>query len=317
MKSALEITNIIAQGIAKTVSGMKEYNDYNIIISTERIFLDDYAPTVENYIKTLNSIDPEQQGYEKPIEMPYQHTIFFIVKIGSGQVNFAIWNTPITIQCLSEENDFKAAEAIMKKYIQTVNFEYLNGIIQSYFVPEIQNEMSEVYSGFRALLSAKGYLRVPEDGVVFAQDIYVYSDDETPVPFKLPFLSIDFNHSSSPDPQAFSGQKGSTMSLNRTTTQSISITCYLFNYPNAEEGTAEKYLSVFSNNVIQSMNNMNRKFHMVVRSNIENPEEHDDNLSDYVPIFDFWYILTNAHLAQDWGDPNAWNITFTRAREID
>ena len=290
MKSALEITTIIANGLAETAASIPEYSDYNIVISTERIFLDDYAPKVEDYITRINAHDIEEQGYETPLEMPYQHTIFFVVKIGQGQVNFAVWNTPITIQCLSEENDFKAAEAIMKKYIQNVNFEYLNGIIQSYFVPEVTDALSEVYAGFRALMTAKGYLRVPEDGVIFVQDIYVYPNwedgDAANTPFKLPFISMTFDHSANPDPQAFSGQYGSTMALNRTNTQSFSVNCYLFTYE--EDNETKKLLTDFSSRIIKAMNDMNAKFHIAARTNIKD----ENGIGGYLPLFDFWYVLT-------------------------
>lgn len=321
MKSALEVTSIIAQGLAQAASEIPEYSDYNIIISTERIFLDDYAPKVEDYITRVNAQDIEEQGYERPIEMPYQHTIFFVVKIGQGQVNFAVWNTPITIQCLSEENDFKAAEAIMKKFIQGVNFEYRDGIIQSYFVPEVTDALSEIYAGFRALMTARGYLRVPEDGIVFVQDIYVNNiNGETGTAteddwFKWPFISIVFDHSATPDPQAFSGQYGSTMALNRTNTQTFSMNCYLFNYENGSE--SEEKLSAFSVNIIKAMNDQNRKFNMIVRTNVMDPEGTAGEIDEFVPLFgdDMYWVLTHASLSQQWGDLNTWSLTFTRARK--
>lgn len=324
MKSALEVTNIIAQGLAQAASEIPEYSDYNIIISTERIFLDDYAPKVEDYITRINAQDIEEQGYERPIEMPYQHTIFFVVKIGQGQVNFAVWNTPITIQCLSEENDFKAAEAIMKKFIQGVNFEYRDGIIQSYFIPEVTDALSEIYAGFRALMTARGYLRVPEDGIVFVQDIYVNNiDGETSTPseddwFKWPFISIVFDHSATPDPQAFSGQYGSTMALNRTNTQTFSVNCYLFNYgKTVDDGSVEYSMTQFSTNIIKAMNKMNRKFNIIVRTNIKDPNGAEGALDEYVPLFgdDMYWVLTHASLSQQWGDLNTWSLTFTRARK--
>ena len=305
MKNENEITSIIANGLNEVLLNMVGCEDYNVVICSERIFLDDYAPSVQDYIAKINSnresqdsyvFDSLPDGYEKPIEMPYQHTIFFILKMGKGQINFAIWNCPITIEIVSEENSFEVARAMMEQFLREKNFIYENGIIQSYFTPEVSSSNQEMYAGFRALLSVSGYVRCPEENVVFVTNIKVGIDDGEV--FDYPFLTVSFDHSAQPDPQAFSGNFGATSSINRMTTQSVSITGYLWN--------TDDQVGEFSSNVMGAMNNMNRVFRLILVSNIE------DKNKTKLNVCDDHFILTGAHLSQEWGDLSPWTLTFAR-----
>lgn len=327
MKTLNEIMQIIAKQISLSAAGSDKYYDYNIVICSERIFLDDYAPKVDDYLKSLstpqiaNNVDQSNpaynmyatdEGYMTPMEMPYQRTIFFVLKMGQGQINPAVMNSPITIQCLSEENCLDAAREILLSFIQEHNYQYDDGIIQSYFTPTVSSAEQEMYSGFRALISASGNVRVPEDGVVFIPKIQlsvemdggVFSDW-----FDYPFINITFDHSAVPDPQPFAGNKGATIALNRQTSQSISVSTYLWQLDGTDDLSQKQ--TRFSKQVIEAFSNMNRKFKLAILSNIKSSEENAVN--GYLPVFSGYFVLTNASYAQDWGDLSLWNLTFTRS----
>lgn len=306
MKTEAEILSIIADGIAQSVSQMEEYGDYNVIVCSERIFLDDYAPKVEDYIARISvdigadgSYDLGDEGYEDPIQMPYQHTIFFVLKLGQGEINFAVFNCPISIQIVSEENSLDAARAMMMAFIRERNFRYIDGIVQSYFTPEVSSSDQEMYAGFRGLYSVRGSVKVPDDGIMFITNVMVKMEEDLE-PFELPFLTATLDHSAQPDPQAFSGNSGMTMSINRMTTQAVSITTYLWN---GEDGPGR-----FSKAVIGAMTNMNRKFRIICVSNVE------DDHGDAIAVCDDTFILTNAHYSQEWGDIAPWSLTFAKSK---
>ena len=315
MKTENEVLQIIANQLQETIAKFDdEKSDYRWIICTERIFLDDYKPKVDDYIARLNlvtqdgsyDLDSMPEGYENPSQMPYQHTIFAILDMGQGQVNFAVWNCPVSIRIISEENTFDMAREIMTEFMSKVNFEYKDGIIQSYFTPEVTDSMSEMYAGFRGLMSCSGFVRVPEPNILFATKVMVdLNGDGNWTDF--PFISITLDHSGQPDAQAFSGYYGATMSLNRMTTQALSVSTYLW------QGTGNETLDGFSKAVLNAMNDMNRKFHLAVLSNIESDDE--NAINGLMPIMEAHFVLIGAQSAQEWGDLSVWSLSFARAKD--
>lgn len=312
MKTLSEITNIIAKQIGKIAETLDISEDYKIIVCPERIFVDDYAPAEDEYIKHLSELG--SIDYDNPNESPYAKTIFIVIKCGSGQRNMAVINTDATIRILSEENDFDVARTIMESFIATYNFKYLKeyGIVQAYFMPEMDASMEEVYTGFRCLLSSKGFIRVPEPGILFVQDVLVSLDGEKYI--RLPFTDFKYNHATQPDPQAFAGNKGNTMALNIQATQTVSFSTYLYINSDDEELTA------FSKAVIAAQSHINKKFNLVLRTNIEDDDDgvkyfDDPDEQKLIPLVDSWFILTDVSYAQDLGDLSPFSLSFTRALE--
>ena len=324
MKTLSEITNIIAKQIGDIAETLDISEDYKIIVCPERIFVDDYAPAEDEYIKHLDELG--SLDYDNPNESPYAKTIFVVIKCGSGQRNMAVINTDATIRILSEENDFDVARTIMESFIATYNFKYLKeyGIVQAYFMPEMDASMEEVYTGFRCLLSSKGFIRVPEPGILFVQDVLVSLDGEKYI--RLPFTDFKYNHATQPDPQAFAGNKGNTMALNIQATQTVSFSTYLYVNSNYDELNDEelndkelndKELTAFSKAVIAAQSHINKKFNLVLRTNIE---DDDDGVQYFgsddqklIPLVDAWFILTDVSYAQDLGDLSPFSLSFTRA----
>lgn len=305
---------IIASSIGDFFSKNELMADYDVVVCSERVFVDDYAPKREAYLKRLQAVvnedgsydfDSMPDGYERPDESPYQHTVFIVIKLGQGEMNFAIWNCPMSIQIVSEENCMTAARDAMVAYINVKNFRYDDGIIQSYFTPESTASQQEMYAGFRALFSVRGFVRVPEDGIVFAMATKVENEDGEM--FDYPFVSVVVDHNAVPDPQPFAGTHGATMAMNRQTTQTLSLVTYLWN----DGGD----FGWFSKSVMKAMLNMNKTFHFAVLSNIEDEDGIYDARTNkkYLPISDFDYVLVGAHYSQDWGGIEAWTLTFTRA----
>ncbi len=275
MKTLTEITNIIAKQIgevAKTVAA-----DYDIVVCPERIFMDDYLPEEERYLATLGEMP--SLDIDSPQELPYKNTIFVVIKMGSGQANMGVANYSCTLQVLSEADDFVAARQLLDSFIAKYNFEYVDGIVQSYFTPDMGGSQENVYTGFRALMSCRGNIRVPEEGVAFVTDVLASLDGK--LFFELPFLSVMYNHACQPDPQAFAGTKGRTMALNRQSTQTITLDTYLWNkkaerknasyaYTYAEDisQSPDYVLDKYSKAIIGSHSDMNRKFKLMVRTSI-------------------------------------------------
>lgn len=269
MKTLTEITNIIAKQIGAIAESAA--TDYNVVVCPERIFVDDYLPEEERYVQSLGEM--ASMDADSPQDLPYQKTIFVVIKIGSGQANMGVSNYSCTLQVLSEADDFVAARQLLDSFIAEYNFEYRDGIVQSYFTPDMGGSQESVYTGFRALMSCRGNVRVPESGLVFVTDVLVSFDGKTY--FNLPYLNVMYNHSCQPDPQAFAGTKGRTMALNRQSTQTITFDTYLWNKGVYEAGggaeasqTQDSMLDLFSINVVKAHSDMNKKFKLMVRTPI-------------------------------------------------
>lgn len=290
MKTLTEITNIIAKQIgevAKTAA-----TDYDIIVCPERIFMDDYLPEEERYLQAIGELP--SLDVDSPRDLPYKNTIFVVIKMGSGQANMGVANYSCTLQVLSEADDFTAARQLLDSFIAEYNFEYIDGIVQSYFTPDMGGSQESVYTGFRALMSCRGNVRVPEEGVAFVTDILASFDGK--LFFEIPFLNVMYNHSCQPDPQAFAGTNGRTMALNRQSTQTITLEAYLWNKGAERLETSHKYdiedfaqtfdymLDKFSASVIGAHSKMNAKFKLLVRTSIKtaSPNKEGSNISKLI-----------------------------------
>jgi len=163
----------------------------------------------------------------------------------------------------------------------------------------------------------RGFVRVPEPNIMFATNVLIDMGNGWE---NYPFINIAFDHAAQPDPQPFPEYHGATMSLNRMTTQAVSVTSYLWK----NSGSAS--INAFCKAVMKAMNDMNKKFKLAVLSNIEadsNDEDYDEAIQEpngekrYYPIMASYFVLTNAHYTQDWGDLNPWVLTFSRAKETE
>lgn len=314
MKTTNQILTIIANQLAKIASD--GFDDYKVIVCSERIFIDDYKPADDEYQTNMN--DQDKDFISEPIEMPYQKTLFFVIKLGAGDTNMAVTNSPVSIQCMSEENDFVVAQQILRDFVASVNFIYQDEVIQSYFTPEVVSSSQEVYTGFRALLNCRGFIRIPEKGVAFVTDICF--KDSSGNWFKMPFINMNYGHHAQSDPMSFAGYNGATMALNRQSTQTFSISTYLWYFEDAEKGSQEAQLNEFSTSILEAMNDMNKKFRIMPRTNIKpstSVSEQEVDGEYRLPLIDAWFILADATYVQEWGNLSLWSFTFTRAKETE
>lgn len=269
MKTLTEITNIISKQMGEVAK--EAATDYDIIVCPERIFMDDYLPKAESYLQSMSEFP--QDDSDSPQDLPFKNTIFVVIKLGSGQANMGVANYSCTLEVLSEEDDFTAARQLLDSYVAKYNFEYIDGIMQSYFTPDMGGSQESVYTGFRALLSCRGNVRVPEEGAVFITDVLMSFDGK--FFFEVPYISVMYNHSCQPDPQAFAGTRGRTMALNRQSTQTITFDMYLWR-PHTETSSGLAYsvsshddwLGVMSEKIIEAHSSMNTKFRLMVRTPI-------------------------------------------------
>lgn len=301
MKTLTQITNIIATQLGAIAREVSE--DYKIIVCPERIFVDDYQAQRDEAYENTNADEIPSLNGEEPNFTYYSKTIFFVIKVGSGQRNMAVANSNVTIQALSEEDDFVVAREILDRFVATYNFKYIDGIAQAYFTPDMSSSQDSVYTGFRALLSCRGFVRVPEQGFMFINNIFVnfVQDGVAYENYRLPFLSCSYSYVAQPDPQAFAGYGGSTKALNRQSTETITLTTYL-KYNSGDD--LQEIENAFTKAILRAKENMNGKFHIVMKTT-------DNEIS----ITDDYFVLTSAAYGQELADLATWNLTFTAAKE--
>lgn len=301
MRSEEELTKIIANGIIEIAEeeARRIGEDLDIIVTTERIFIDKYKP----------EIDVGGLSYEK--------TIFYVINYNPGVFNFAISNIPVTISCLSLPGETEVAHNILREYGAIVNYRYLNGIVQAYQMPDVEDPVAEVMDGIRAKVTMTGNIRVPEDGVMFITNI-IYTDDDG-IDHDVPFITETHSWAGTPDPVPFpnleAGSLGSTMALNKFSTRSLSIVTYLWNYyafyGDDEFSGNDDGLRFTREVMAASGGSMNKKFRLRLRTNIP------DGNGGFLDIWDNHYILTNLGTQQAWGDVSPYSLTFAQAKEID
>lgn len=306
-----KVITTISKQLGEIAKGITE--DYDIVICPERIFVDDYLPSIEQYYERnseLPSLD-----VETPEEIPYANTIFVVIKIGSGQRNMAVSETTITLQVMTEENDFVVTKKILDTFLAEYNFEFKDGIIQSYFNPEMVSSTDSVYSGFRAMYNCRGTLRIPEDNLLFVQDIMVGIPDGNGITemHKIPFISQSYDNQASTDPQPLSGYNGVTLNLNRQTTQTVTLNTYIFYFSDVGNDKEKAWVNRFAKAVLRSQKDMNRKFKIAIRTNIEGTEPEDEG--GKICLTNDWYTLVGTTYNQDWGDISTWALTFSRSKE--
>ena len=290
--------------IAKQMKGIAEEvsEDYTFIICPERIFVEDYQQQKIEAMESNHAILEDE-----PNDTFFSHTIFIVIKLGGGQRNMAVSNNDITIQVLSEENDFEIARQILNEFVGQYNFQYKDGLAQAYFNPEMSTSMDAVYTGFRALLSIRGFIRIPQDGFIFItkMDISFDDDDGNEINYRIPFINLHYNYSAQVDPQAFAGFKGRTMALARQSTQVVQFATYLI-YKEGDEAFADA--NAFSLAIMRSSNHMNKKYRITMKTQngitMTGPEDN-------------YFILNAFDYAQELADMSACNLSFAMAKSVE
>ena len=325
MMTITKLTNAIAEKLKEVANEILNdidqseiSGDFELIICPERIFVDDYLPKEEEYVNR-NADLPEfdQIGAN---DSPYKNKVFVVLKFGNGQRNYAVSETDLTIQVLSEENDFLFARELLDRFIGKWNYEFdsKNGFVMSFFNPSISSSQDEVYTGFRALMSARGFVRIPEHGIMFVSSIEYY-DAENETTFRIPFINLSFNYTTQPDPQAFSGYGGATKALNRQSTMVASFNTYLSMVADPDVSDSDSWVA-FSENVIKAMNgDMNMKFKLSFKTPYKAPTRAPGVIHSGRPIYimDRWFVLVGVSYNQELGAMSPVGLSFTEAKETE
>lgn len=295
-----EIYATIAKQIKKIAEGVSE--DYTFVICPERIFVDDYVQQKAEALENADVVLEDEPNYTF-----FSHTIFIVVKLGGGQRNMAVSNNDISIHVLSEENDFEIARQILNEFVGEYNFKYKDGLAQAYFNPEMSTSMDAVYTGFRALLSIRGFIRIPQDGFIFVTEVGIgfEDDDGNEIEYKVPFINLHYNYGAQLDPQAFAGYGGKTMALARQSTQVVQFATYLI-YKEGDEGFADA--NAFSLAVMRAANHMNKKFRitMTTQNGITITDPNDN-----------YFVLNALDYAQELADMSTWSLSFAMAKSAE
>lgn len=261
-----EIVNSLIRELSELFESMPKPDDgsrqdYRIVVCPERIFFDDYVPQEDKYANSLANSFNGLEPTATPQESPFKNTIFVVVKLGSGQKNNAVTGYSVNIQVMSEENDFLFSRELLDLFVNTYNFTFQDGMMHAYFPPEMTSSQETVYIGFRALYSLRGFVRVPEGGFLFVENVAVSWDNEDgSFSGNIPFISLMYHYAAQPDPQAFAGYAGETKAMNRQCTETITITTYLMYVPDDEAGSSTFLYSMFSKAVLKAKSNLNQNF---------------------------------------------------------
>ena len=310
----IEITEKIANQI-KSIA-LETSEDFDYIICSERIFMDDYLQQKsKDEFSDTQDINAILAG--EPNAMEFANTIFFVIKVGGGQSNMAVSNADITINVLSEENAFETARSVLFSFISKYNFTYdsESGLAQAYFNPQVTSSQDSVYTGFRAMMSVRGFIRVPETGLVFVNKISIefQDDDGKSVSLALPFLNLTDSYNAQPDPQAFAGYQGRTMALIRQSTETIQFSTYLTSYTEEDmEGFPDEQKSSmsastkFAKAVLGIASNMNRKFFVTMSTAI-----------DGLNIVSDYFVLVGRNYTQELAGMDAFTLAFAMAKEAE
>lgn len=317
MKTLNNITQIIAEQIGEIADELLNdqeneefFGNYDVIVCSERIFVDDYLPAEAEYLERNSEMS--QLNYPDPNEQPYRNKIFVVINMGNGQRNYAVSNSDCTIDVLSEENDFAFARALLDEFIAKYNFKYVSGMVQAYFNPNVNASMEEVYTGFRALLSVRGFVRVPDKGFAFVSAISVGFEDTLGEQreFLIPFTNLGYNWASQPDPQAFAGTFGQTKALNRQSTTVVNFATYL-NFDESEENSD---YAAFSYKILSVMNgHQNEKFRIKMISPLPTEQDTENTIN----LVDKWFVLVGGGYNQELGDIDPWTLSFSEAKEVE
>lgn len=329
MKTLDEIVQILSEEITEVADSI-DIGDYHVIICPERIFIADYLkPAEEDLLRKSNNMDDD---IDNPLDVPYQHTVFIVLKFMNGNTNGSVLTQPVQIMCLSEEDDYKVANSILRKYCEKYNFEYRNGMVAKFMMPSVVQSSSDVYEGFRAQLSCSGELKIVEDGLVFVTEAWWFNDQKEKW-VRLPFIMMADAWTASYDPQSFAGFQGRTMNLNRQSTSTITVSTYLWD--TSSDGVGE-----FSRNVLNSDTEMNRKYRLCFLTNImaqsvptgDNADmikqlwkdraesegvEYSEKDIGYLPISIKDYTIISRQYQQGWGDVSAWSLSFSESISAD
>lgn len=303
---------------------------FNYKISSERMFMnrqdasdedEKEQPSDQNDIVRDSSITDEND----------KKTIFFIVKFGKGQWNQGVANLQVNISVLSEEGTFYVALDSLRRFISSVNYQFLDGIIQTYFEPSVVNAESEVYAGYRALIELDGLIKVPmtcgsgddEVSVMFVTNVLVGVGDATPT--NIPFITESLNHTVQQDPQSFPQQVSKpdgeyevpasyAVSLGKQAVQTITIVTFLYDFG------VDSPVTAFTRAVINGLaikkgkttSGIQQKFHVEFVTNLV-----DRETKKYLDFVDAYFMIASVQQLQDWGDITPVSITMTRVRKTE
>lgn len=293
MKSINDIVNIIK---LKIIDVATQYSQ-----EVGKAFVCEILPERDFIEKTENDRDPYEE--DTIFEVVDKDKIYFVVKFGRGEYNFALSSIPMSIEVVSEENSMSGAQEILRRFVSSVNYIYENGIIQTYFLPSVISPVNQIRSGYRALIELQG--KVYDFENLTSAITKVEMGDSSSSLSNIPFINIKYNWSAQPNPQAFADSNGATKNLNRQYTRTIVLTTYLWNdasygNPNPQE-VAEKD---FSEKIKTSTStDMNKRYYIKLSSN---------SGSSFV---EGYFILVSFNYDQNYGMPNVGTMTFTEAEE--
>lgn len=232
----------------------------SLVVATERMFM-------FNEDKRKMICRNDNQDIELG-DMKYNNTLFVVISLTSGQHNFALSQNQVTFQVLSENGSLTLAENLLRNYLNIVNFETINGMIQTYTNPDVAEGSVQIFEGMRALVTMRGIVLLSNEdtGTAYVTHIKFNIPGESEW-YQLPFITYAFSETQSGEPQAFpfetydgniihSEDKGGwTSTKNRQSTLTVSIATYLAKWDNFAYTTNEKArgLQRFSDFIVEKI----------------------------------------------------------------
>ncbi|MBR3208872.1 MAG: hypothetical protein IKF82_01245 [Bacilli bacterium] len=212
-----DVVSVIQQNINYVVNqDVEYYGKYSFKLSNEQYYV------------------PDEDRKLEP------NVLFMVVKFMTATLDFNQIILPFTLTVLSEKNNVDAAQKLLLEYSQTFNLTDGSGDYtdennnpqhfmykQTYDAPVVSSNFSEVYDGYRSIMTLTGNILINYSVMPLEYVKYLPNGENTieEEKLKIKTLSNAFAYSNTLDSQPYSG-KNRTESESRYGTLSLSFTTY-------------------------------------------------------------------------------------------
>lgn len=150
--------------------------------------------------------------------------IYLIVSFGTASMNFMQSSVPVTITCISEQNGFDKARALLSAFASHYNLRKKEGTIQAWNSPTVSTRFNDVGNGYVASLMLTGTFVVsaPDmDGIAKLECMAEGGEYE-----EIPFVAYRDSFQNQLAPQPFPNGGGFVSSVARYSAFTITFSTY-------------------------------------------------------------------------------------------
>lgn len=203
----------------------------NVRIDYEAVF----SAIKGEFLFALNTdLAEELDGYEVSVWQERQfvpqadyrpNCIYLVVSFGTASLNFAQSSVPVTITCISEQDGFDKARALLAAFASRFNLLKKGGTIQAWDSPVVSSRFSKVSDGYVAAFQMAGtyVVSAPDlDGVRKLECL----NPETGEYEEIPFTAYRDSFQNQLAPRPFPDSGGFVKSIAEYSAFTITISTY-------------------------------------------------------------------------------------------